>query len=201
MSTPQTVVPGLGVTIDDLPLRDNLRGKSPYGAPQLKVSVVLNTNENPHPPSDALIADVAESVRTAAAELHRYPDRDAIALRADLAQYLTEATGVALTRERGRRADVGMDSGGARRLHHDGVRLAALDPGPQSVWRRPQGLRARRRVRLQGVPREYAATRGSNPRRRREAPPRPCRRDCVPSVLHHVGSHPLSNSAVLPTSQ
>ncbi|MAU81101.1 histidinol-phosphate transaminase [Gordonia sp. NPDC062954] len=99
MSTPQTVVPGLGVTIDDLPLRDNLRGKSPYGAPQLKVSVVLNTNENPHPPSDALIADVAESVRTAAAELHRYPDRDAVALRADLAQYLTEATGVALTTE------------------------------------------------------------------------------------------------------
>ena len=88
-----------GVTIDDLPLRDNLRGKSPYGAPQLKVSVVLNTNENPHPPSDALIADVAESVRTAAAELHRYPDRDAVALRADLAQYLTEATGVALTTE------------------------------------------------------------------------------------------------------
>jgi histidinol-phosphate aminotransferase len=99
VSTPQTVVPGLGVTIDDLPLRDNLRGKSPYGAPQLKVSVVLNTNENPHPPSDALIADVAESVRTAAAELHRYPDRDAVALRADLAQYLTEATGVALTTE------------------------------------------------------------------------------------------------------
>ncbi|MEE3852503.1 histidinol-phosphate transaminase [Gordonia sp. LSe1-13] len=99
MSTPQTVVPGLGVTIDDLPLRDNLRGKSPYGAPQLKVAVVLNTNENPHPPSEALIADVADSARAAAAELHRYPDRDAVALRADLAEYLTEATGVQLTTE------------------------------------------------------------------------------------------------------
>ncbi|MDY6811924.1 MAG: histidinol-phosphate transaminase, partial [Actinomycetota bacterium] len=99
MSAPQTVVPGLGVTIDDLPLRDNLRGKSPYGAPQLKVSVVLNTNENPHPPSEALIADVADSVRTAAAELHRYPDRDAVALRTDLADYLTETTGTRLTVE------------------------------------------------------------------------------------------------------
>ena len=35
----------------DLPLRDNLRGKSAYGAPQLDVPVRLNTNENPHPPS------------------------------------------------------------------------------------------------------------------------------------------------------
>jgi len=38
-------------TLDDLPLRDDLRGKSPYGAPQLAVPVRLNTNENPHPPT------------------------------------------------------------------------------------------------------------------------------------------------------
>ncbi|MEU2036728.1 hypothetical protein ABZ494_34785, partial [Nocardia amamiensis] len=31
---------------------------------------------NPHPPSRALIDDVAESIRAAAADLHRYPDRD-----------------------------------------------------------------------------------------------------------------------------
>ncbi|MGB0970871.1 MAG: hypothetical protein ACPGVG_07900, partial [Mycobacterium sp.] len=31
--------PGLRVTLDDLPLRDDLRGKSPYGAPQLDVPV------------------------------------------------------------------------------------------------------------------------------------------------------------------
>lgn len=37
------------VNLDDLPLRDDLRGKSPYGAPQLVVPVRLNTNENPHP--------------------------------------------------------------------------------------------------------------------------------------------------------
>ena len=86
--------PGAEITLADLPLRDDLRGKSPYGAPQLEVPVRLNTNENPHPPSAALIDDVARSVREAAAELHRYPDRDAVALRTDLAAYLTAQTGV-----------------------------------------------------------------------------------------------------------
>lgn len=87
------------ISLSDLPLRENLRGKSPYGAPQLVVPVRLNTNENPHPPTQALIDDVAETVRAAAAELHRYPDRDAMALRADLAAYLQAQTGVALTAE------------------------------------------------------------------------------------------------------
>jgi histidinol-phosphate aminotransferase len=81
-------------TLDDLPLRDDLRGKSPYGAPQLAVPVRLNTNENPHPPTEALVEDVVRSVREAAADLHRYPDRDAVALRTDLARYLTAQTGV-----------------------------------------------------------------------------------------------------------
>jgi histidinol-phosphate aminotransferase len=84
------------VTLADLPLRDNLRGKSPYGAPQLQVPVRLNTNENPHPPTKALVEDVAASVREVAGELHRYPDRDAVALRTDLAAYLSTATGVRL---------------------------------------------------------------------------------------------------------
>ncbi|MGV9973879.1 histidinol-phosphate transaminase [Nocardia beijingensis] len=88
--------PGADLTLDELPLRDNLRGKKPYGAPQLTVPVQLNTNENPHPPSRALIDDVAESIRAAAADLHRYPDRDAVALRTDLARYLTAQTGVAV---------------------------------------------------------------------------------------------------------
>jgi len=85
------------ISLADLPLRDNLRGKSPYGAPQLSVPVRLNTNENPHPPTQALVDDVAASVRDAAAELHRYPDRDAVALRTDLAEYLVAQTGVALS--------------------------------------------------------------------------------------------------------
>ena len=84
------------VTLDDLPLRDDLRGKSPYGAPQLAVPVRLNTNENPHPPSKALVDDVVRSVGEVAANLHRYPDRDAVALRRDLAGYLTTQTGVQL---------------------------------------------------------------------------------------------------------
>ena len=87
------------ITLDDLPLRDDLRGKSPYGAPQLAVPVRLNTNENPHPPTEALVEDVAASVRDAAADLHRYPDRDATALRADLASYLVTQTGVELGTE------------------------------------------------------------------------------------------------------
>ncbi|MCJ0893563.1 histidinol-phosphate transaminase [Rhodococcus sp. ARC_M5] len=84
---------GQSISLDDLPLREALIGKSPYGAPQLTVPVQLNTNENPHPPTQALIDDVADSVRVAAGQLHRYPDRDADELRADLARYLTEQTG------------------------------------------------------------------------------------------------------------
>jgi histidinol-phosphate aminotransferase len=84
------------VTLEQLPLRDDLRGRTPYGAPQLDVPVRLNTNENPFPPPDALVADVAQAVREAATALHRYPDRDAVELRRDLAGYLSESTGVPL---------------------------------------------------------------------------------------------------------
>jgi len=90
------MTPGKRVTLADLPLRDDLRGKSPYGAPQLAVPVRLNTNENPHPPTPALVEDVAASVRAAATDLHRYPDRDAVALRTDLAAYLSLQTGTEL---------------------------------------------------------------------------------------------------------
>lgn len=79
-------------SLDELPLRDDLRSKSPYGAPQLVVPVRLNTNENPHPPTKALVDDVVRSVREAVVGLHRYPDRDAVALRTDLANYLTNQT-------------------------------------------------------------------------------------------------------------
>ncbi|MEU5850171.1 histidinol-phosphate transaminase [Saccharopolyspora shandongensis] len=92
-------VPGADTTLADLPLRDDLRGRSPYGAPQLDVSVRLNTNENPYPPPQELVDDVTAAVQEAATALHRYPDRDAKALRADLAAYLTKATGVALVTE------------------------------------------------------------------------------------------------------
>jgi histidinol-phosphate aminotransferase len=88
---------GARARLDELPLRDDLRGRKPYGAPQLSVPVRINTNENPYPPSAELIADITRSVQAVAAELNRYPDRDAVALRADLAGYLTRSTGVGLT--------------------------------------------------------------------------------------------------------
>lgn len=74
---------------DELPVRDELRGKSPYGAPQLDVPVQLNTNENPYPLPEALVARIAERVADAARSLNRYPDRDAIELRTELARYLS----------------------------------------------------------------------------------------------------------------
>src|ERR1700739_1726337 len=83
-------------TLDDLPLRDDLRGKSPYGAPQLAVPVRLNTNENPHPPTKALVDAVGPSWQKAPVDLHRSPDRDAVALRRDLAGYLFAQTGAQL---------------------------------------------------------------------------------------------------------
>jgi histidinol-phosphate aminotransferase len=93
------VTVGKKVTLADLPLRDDLRGKTPYGAPQLDVPVRLNTNENPHPPTKALVDDVTASVAAAAGELHRYPDRDAVALRTELAEYMSGQTGTPLSVE------------------------------------------------------------------------------------------------------
>jgi histidinol-phosphate aminotransferase len=80
----------------DLPVRDDLRGKAPYGAPQLPESIQLNVNENPHAPSASLVADLQRAVGEAARTLNRYPDREALALRTDLAAYLSKQTGVPL---------------------------------------------------------------------------------------------------------
>jgi histidinol-phosphate aminotransferase len=75
------------------PLREELRGIQPYGAPQLDVPVCLNTNENPYGPSDACAEDIAQSVRAAARGLNRYPDREHVELREALAAYLTSDSG------------------------------------------------------------------------------------------------------------
>jgi histidinol-phosphate aminotransferase len=76
------------VDLGELPLRADLRGLSPYGAPQLDVPVQLNTNENPYPPPPELVADLRAAVGDVAATLNRYPDREATDLRAALAGYL-----------------------------------------------------------------------------------------------------------------
>ena len=78
------------------PLRPELVGAEPYGAPQVDVPVRLNTNENPYGPSEIVVKDIAESVAAAASSLNRYPDREASELRAGLAAYLQGETGVSL---------------------------------------------------------------------------------------------------------
>ncbi len=79
----------------DLPLRDALRGQTPYGAPQLDVPVRLNVNENPYPPSETVVEAIAKAVAEAARTLNRYPDREATSLRAALAAYLGHGLGAA----------------------------------------------------------------------------------------------------------
>ena len=74
------------------PLREELRGIEPYGAPQLDVPVQLNVNENPYPPSAECVADIAEAVADAATGLNRYPDREFGELREALATYLSSDT-------------------------------------------------------------------------------------------------------------
>ncbi len=71
-----------------LPLREELRGIEPYGAPQLDLPVLLNVNENPYPPSQRVVDDVAQAVSRVTGSLNRYPDREFATLRAGLADYL-----------------------------------------------------------------------------------------------------------------
>ncbi len=79
--------------LNRLPLRTNLRGLTPYGAPQLDVPILLNVNENTHGvPSDVLAA-ISEAVTAAAAGLNRYPDREFTELRERLAEYLGHGLG------------------------------------------------------------------------------------------------------------
>jgi histidinol-phosphate aminotransferase len=84
-----------------LVLREDLQDLGVYGAPQIDVPVQLNTNENPYPPSAELVRAVADAVAGIAGTLNRYPDRDAVELRKDLAAYLDEqSSGPGLTWQR-----------------------------------------------------------------------------------------------------
>ena len=76
-----------------LPLRETLRPMSPYGAPQVPAQASLNTNENPYSPSPALQKAITDAVASVAADLNRYPDRDATVLRTKLASYINELSG------------------------------------------------------------------------------------------------------------
>lgn len=75
-------------SLDELPIRDDLRGQSPYGAPQKSVRIALNVNENTHPVPDEVVEHVAAAVERELRSINRYPDREFTALRESLAGYL-----------------------------------------------------------------------------------------------------------------
>jgi histidinol-phosphate aminotransferase len=79
-----------------LPLRQDLRELSAYGAPQVPADAVMNTNENPYPLSEKLADAIAARVLEAAKNLNRYPDRDATVLRSKLAQFINSLSATTL---------------------------------------------------------------------------------------------------------
>ncbi|CAN2194106.1 HisC Histidinol-phosphate/aromatic aminotransferase and cobyric acid decarboxylase [Candidatus Nanopelagicaceae bacterium] len=82
-----------------LPLRDDLRSLSPYGAPQIPADAVMNTNENPYAPSKELAQAISLRVAEVATSLNRYPDRDATKLRSKLADFINSLSKTNLTSE------------------------------------------------------------------------------------------------------
>ncbi len=74
--------------LDDLPLRDDLRGMTPYGAPQAPLPIALNVNENTHPIPQDVADDILDSVAHALHDINRYPDREFTDLREGFAEYL-----------------------------------------------------------------------------------------------------------------
>lgn len=86
---------GVSSRLDQLPLRDDLRGMTPYGAPQAPLPVALNVNENTHPVPQEVADDILDAVAHALREVNRYPDREFTTLREGFAEYL----GHGLTRD------------------------------------------------------------------------------------------------------
>ncbi|MEP6479818.1 MAG: histidinol-phosphate transaminase [Rhodoglobus sp.] len=82
-------------SLEDLPIRDDLRGHLPYGAPQEHVRIALNVNENTHPIPEDVATDIVTALAAAVLGVNRYPDREFTELRDGLADYL----GHGLTRE------------------------------------------------------------------------------------------------------
>ncbi|SMX93114.1 histidinol-phosphate aminotransferase [Brevibacterium iodinum ATCC 49514] len=74
--------------IDSLPVRSDLVGLKPYGAPHLNVPVQLNVNENAYPLPDVVVESMRAAVDDHFAGLNRYPDREFTALREHLVTYL-----------------------------------------------------------------------------------------------------------------
>ena len=136
---------GAVTVLDELPLRDDLRGRTPYGAPQLDVPVRLNTNENPYPVPEA-VADAIDEARRAALAATSTATRTGTRSRCatDLAAYLGHGAD--------RRPGVG-----GQRVQRDPAAAAAgvRRPGPDRAGLHPVVLdapaaRAGHRHRLDG---------------------------------------------------
>lgn len=74
--------------LENLPIRDDLRGRSPYGAPMIDVPITLNVNENTHPMPDEVVEAIGAEIGKVAHRLNRYPDREFVELRQELAEFL-----------------------------------------------------------------------------------------------------------------
>ena len=75
-------------SLEDLPIRADLRGLKPYGAPQLDVPIQLNVNENTFGIPENVAISIVEKVAQATLNLNRYPDREFVELRTALANFL-----------------------------------------------------------------------------------------------------------------
>jgi len=73
--------------LEELPIRDDLRGSVPYGAPQLPDGIQLNVNENSFGVPIEVQNEISNEIETLAI-LHRYPDREFLKLREMLANYV-----------------------------------------------------------------------------------------------------------------
>lgn len=113
-----------------LPLRADLEGLEPYGAPQLPLPVTINVNENPYPPTPEVCAAIAQAAGQAAAGLNRYPDREFTALREALSGYVRAETGVSVAPEH-----IWAGNGSNEVMHH--LFLAFGGPGQPALSAAP----------------------------------------------------------------
>ncbi len=72
-----------------LPIREELHGQEPYGAPQLTVRAMLNVNETTHEVPADVVEAITKQVHAAASQMNRYPDREFTELRQKLADFLS----------------------------------------------------------------------------------------------------------------
>lgn len=74
--------------LEDLPIRNDLKGLKPYGAPQLDVPIQLNVNENTFGIPEAVALDIIQELAAEVLRLNRYPDREFLELRGQFANFL-----------------------------------------------------------------------------------------------------------------